>query len=200
MHMVIHHIDKYQSAEAQTSFSLIDPREVVRLREEWISDAASRFPTILRDRRTWESDIRARVATADTFRLALLAHLDQVRLANRVPYWIDITRGVAIGMLVAFLAVGALIIIEPFGDTSGRNGIIALEVFAGIALLCGLISAVAHDRFRAKRSKVISEAVRSELKLAISHCFAKPISQLSAEHHALIAAESHKQLTIHKTN
>jgi len=173
MRLVISELDEFE--EPDPDISLVDPRVVSELRNDWLTRAYDYFPN------DWRPVIKARVASAENFYLALISHLDQVRFAIKTPLWIRATRCFATALALLTVAAVVLAIVEPFGTAPTHAFIIAAEFFPITAAVLGLISAIGRERFRSRRALTVAGCVRQELRAAITHGFGRPITEVSEE-------------------
>jgi len=171
LHLVLNDLDNYQDSD---DITFVDPTVLERLRADWVARAAAFFPP------EWHQTINNRVASAENFHLALVAHMDQVRFSLRAPAWVRACRALAIALAV--LAVVAIVLLfEPLGLARTHATVLAAELLPVGAAAFGLAAALGREGFRGTRALSVSDNVRQELRAAIVHAFGRPISEMAVE-------------------
>jgi len=173
LHLVLDNLGRKR--EAASDIALIDPEVVEQLRTDWISRAASSFSP------EWHATIENQVASAENFRLALVARLDQVRLARRLPAWVKLCRAIAVALAVLTLSAIAVIALAPL-DHAAKHAVLLVSELAPLgAGLFAIASAIGRERFNEYRAARISTRLRQELRLALAHGFGRPISAVAGD-------------------
>ncbi|MCL1800113.1 MAG: hypothetical protein FWG25_01955 [Promicromonosporaceae bacterium] len=174
LYLVLDHLDAYlRISPDQTDFSYVNPLVVEQLRAEWIDDARRHLPGAV------HAEVAEKVASAENFRIALVGHLDQVPFPPGIPKWVRLLKVFAVGLtaLAVFTVLYVIFHGMPVHYLSGP--ILAAELMVVGAGVCAMTSLVARDRYQSRLLATVSTAVRQELRMAIQHGFANPITELA---------------------
>jgi len=173
LHWVINNLDDFPYSTL--SRKLVDLETANDLRRNWLQRVMACFP------KEWHVPICNDVASAEHFYLALVSHLDQVRFVIHPPRWIKAFQ--IASYLLGLVTIIALLMVvahpQPFSWLQPK--VITVQVAPMLGAILGFIAYFGERRFRKNRAATVSQCVRQELRTAINHAFAHPITKTSGE-------------------
>jgi hypothetical protein len=159
----------------QSEVAFLQPETVQQLRTEWLTDAARHFP---QHARQWLDEA---VVSAADFRISLIGHLDQVQVSLKPTPLVRNLRRTAVLFAIATVTLALVLGLTAVYREFSQPLLIATEVMACASAAVWVAYLVVQDRFRTTRTTEISNSLRSELRQAIFHGFARPVSKVAAE-------------------
>jgi hypothetical protein len=164
-------------------FDMLDGGDLKELRSGWITRVQKHLPP------NWHGSLSDSIATSNQLEAMLVANLDQVRLAQRPPFWQRLLRIGAIGLAFAAAMVLGVALTEPdlgLPSLSWLVSHVVLELGLG-AVALGIWFAVAQDRVLGQRAAAIHSEARAAVRAALARGVEVPIVNLLAAKNRLIA-------------
>ena len=125
------------------------------------------------------AEVEEKVASAENFRIALVGHLDQVPFPPGVPKWVRLLKFLAVALTALAVFTVLYVVFHGMPIHYLYGPILAAELMVVGAGVCAMTSLVARDRYHSRLLATVSTAVRQELRMAIQHGFANPITELA---------------------